>query len=45
MELATVLVSVIVMPLLMGYIRGYGSVGPNTPEGKVYYAKGEQTNV
>ena len=45
MELTTVLVSVIVMPLLMGYIRGYGSVDPNTPEGKVYCARGEETNV
>ena len=45
MEFAIVLLSVIVMPLLMGYFRGYGSVDPNTPEGKIYYVKGEETNV
>lgn len=45
MEFTIVLISVIAMPLLMGYIRGYEGVDPNTPEGKVYYAKGEEINV
>lgn len=38
-----VLLAIPVVSLMAGYIYGKDDINPNTPEGKIYYSKGENT--
>lgn len=42
MEYLTLL-SVPVLAIVVGYMHGRNDINPDTPEGKIYYSKGENT--